>query len=177
MPTSRRGWRARVIRRWRSTSASAATSTAPTGRWRAITGKTDYLGALPDLEVALKWANAKGLPVVLWGSSYSASLVFLLANAADAKDSVKAVMAFSPGEYFSDKKMVEAAAAKVTVPVFVTSSNALEEAAEAKAILSATASDRPQLYVPRTGIHGSSTLNATRILAAPTRIGGRCWRF
>ncbi|MDB5677308.1 alpha/beta hydrolase [Sphingomonas bacterium] len=126
------------------------------------TGKTDYLGALPDLEIALKWAKAKGLPVVLWGSSYSASLVFLLANAADAKDSVKAVMAFSPGEYFSDKKMVEAAAAKVTVPVFVTASNALEESAEAKAILSATASTDRLLYVPRTGIHGSSTLNADK---------------
>lgn len=125
-------------------------------------GKTDYLGALPDLEIALKWAKAKGLPVVLWGSSYSASLVFLLANAADAKDSVKAVMAFSPGEYFSDKKMVEAAAAKVTVPVFVTASNALEEAAEAKAILSATSSTDRMLYVPRAGIHGSSTLNASK---------------
>lgn len=126
------------------------------------TGKTDYLGTLPDLEIALKWAKAKQLPLVLWGSSYSASLVFLLANAADAKDSVKAVMAFSPGEYFSDKKMVEAAAAKVTTPVFVTSSNALEEADEAKAILSATSSTDRQQYVPRTGAHGSSTLNASK---------------
>ena len=92
--------------------------------------------------------NAKGLPVVLWGSSYSASLVFLLANAADAKDSVKAVMAFSPGEYFNDKKMVEAAAAKVTVPVFVTSANALEEEAEAKAIVAATPSTDRLQYVP-----------------------------
>ena len=125
-------------------------------------GKTDYLGALPDLEAALAWGKAKGTPIALWGSSYSASLVFLLADAADAKGSVKAVMAFSPGEYFTDKKMVEAAAAKVAVPVFVTSANTAEEETEAKAIVSATASTDRQLYVPRTGIHGSSTLNATR---------------
>jgi dienelactone hydrolase len=128
----------------------------------AFKGKTDYLGALPDLEAALAWGKAKGMPIALWGSSYSASLVFLLANAADAKDSVKAVMAFSPGEYFNDKKMVEAAAAKVTVPVFVTSANTMDEEAEAKAIVSATPATDRQQYVPRTGVHGSSTLNATK---------------
>ncbi|MBS0480270.1 MAG: alpha/beta hydrolase [Proteobacteria bacterium] len=125
-------------------------------------GKTDYLGALPDLEAALAWGKARGLPIVLWGSSYSASLVFLLANAADAKGSVRAVVAFSPGEYFNDKKMVEAAAAKVTVPVFVTSASTMEEEAEAKAIISATPSTDRQQYVPRTGIHGSSTLNPAK---------------
>ena len=128
----------------------------------AADGDAHYLDALPDLEAALKWASDKGTPVVLWGSSYSASLVFLLANAADAKTTVKAVMAFSPGEYFSDKRMVELAAAKVRVPVFVTASNALEEEAEAKAILTATPSTDRQFYIPRTGIHGASTLNATK---------------
>jgi len=128
----------------------------------AAAGKTDYLGALPDLEAALAWGKAKGMPIILWGSSYSASLVFLLADAADAKGSVKAVIAFSPGEYFNDKKMVAAAAAKVTVPVFVTSANTMEEEAEAKAIVSATSATDRQQYIPRTGIHGSSTLNANK---------------
>jgi dienelactone hydrolase len=125
-------------------------------------GKADFLDALPDFEAALAWGKARGMPMVLWGSSYSASLVFLLAGAADAKDSVKAVMAFSPGEYFNDKKMVEAAAAKVTVPVFVTSANTLEEEAEAKAIVSAVPSTDRLQFVPPTGIHGSSTLNAAK---------------
>lgn len=128
----------------------------------AAKGKTDYLGALPDLEAALAWGKAKGMPIALWGSSYSASLVFLLANAADAKDSVKAVIAFSPGEYFADKKMVESAAAKVSVPVFVTSATTMDEEAEAKAIVSATPSTDRQQYIPRSGIHGSSTLNANK---------------
>lgn len=128
----------------------------------AYSGKADYLGALPDLEAALAFGKAKGVPIALWGSSYSASLVFMLANAADAKDTVKALIAFSPGEYFTDKKMVEAAAKKVTVPVFVTSANTMEEEAEAKAIVSATPSTDRQQYIPRTGVHGSSTLNATK---------------
>lgn len=120
--------------------------------------KTDYLGTLPDLEAALGWAKAKGLPVVLWGSSYSASLVFLVA--ASAKKDVAAVIAFSPGEYFTDKTMVEKAAGKVTVPVFVTSASAMEEENEAKAIVAATASTDRQQFVAKTGIHGSSTLNS-----------------
>ena len=127
-------------------------------------GKADYLGALPDLEAALIWAkaNANGKPIILWGSSYSASLVFLVAASKSAEGSVKGVLAFSPGEYFNDKKMVEAAAAKVSVPVFVTSANTLEEEQEAKAILSATKSTDRQQYIPKTGVHGSSTLNANK---------------
>ncbi|MGN6820062.1 MAG: dienelactone hydrolase family protein [Sphingomonas sp.] len=130
----------------------------------AYKGKTDYLGALPDLEAALDWAKGRagGKPILLWGSSYSASLVFLVAASKTAEGSVKGVLAFSPGEYFDDKKMVEKAAAKVTVPVFVTSANTIEEEQEAKAILSATKSTDRQQFVPKTGIHGSSTLNASR---------------
>jgi len=127
-----------------------------------FTGEADYLGALPDLGAALSWAKAKGLPVVLWGSSYSASLVFLVAASKSAKGSVAAVMAFSPGEYFNDKTMVEAAAKKVTVPVFVTSASTGEEEQEAKAIIDATASSDRQLFVPKTGVHGSSTLISVR---------------
>ena len=124
----------------------------------------DYLGALPDLEAALAWGKdkAQGKPILLWGSSYSASLVFLVAASKSAGGAVKGVLAFSPGEYFDDKKMVENAAAKVTVPVFVTSANTLEEEQEAKAILSATKSTDRQQLIPKTGIHGSSTLIAAK---------------
>jgi dienelactone hydrolase len=125
-------------------------------------GEPDYLSVLPDMEAALAWAKAKNLPVVLWGSSYSASLVFLVAGSKSAKDSVKAVVAFSPGEYFNDKKMVENAAAKVTVPVFVTSASTVEEEGDARAIVSATKSIDRQQFVPKTGVHGSSTLNASK---------------
>ena len=42
---------------------------------------TKYLAALPDLEAALKWKadGGYGGKTLVWGSSYSAALVFLLA--------------------------------------------------------------------------------------------------
>lgn len=120
----------------------------------------DYLSVLPDMEAALDWAKGKNAPIVLWGSSYSASLVFMLA--ASAGDDVHGVIAFSPGEYFNDRKMIERTAAKVTVPVFVDQASTPEEIAEAKAIVTATASTDRQQFVPKTGIHGSSTLNASK---------------
>jgi dienelactone hydrolase len=60
--------------------------------------KATYEEALADLEAALAWAkaNASGAPVVVWGSSYSAALVFLLA--ARHPGDVNGVVAFSPGE-------------------------------------------------------------------------------
>ena len=135
---------------------------------RTVTGMTsaqkdnsaDYLSVLPDMEAAFDWAKTKNAPIILWGSSYSASLVFLLA--ASAQDQAHALIAFSPGEYFNDKKMVERAAAKVEVPVFVDEASTPDEIAEAKAIVTATASTDRQQYLPKTGIHGSSTLNASK---------------
>lgn len=116
-----------------------------------------YLDAKPDLEAALKWAKGKNLPVILWGSSYSAALVFLVA--AEHPGEVAAVMAFSPGEYLGRKGMVGEAAAKVTAPVFVTSAADPKEIADARAILDASAAQTKVDFVPRSGgVHGSSTL-------------------
>ncbi|WP_294102421.1 alpha/beta hydrolase [Sphingomonas sp.] len=122
------------------------------------TGKsTDFLSARQDLEAALGWARTQGLPVILWGSSYSAALVFEVA--ADNPASVDAVMAFSPGEYLGDGNPVTKAAARLHVPVFVTSAKDPKEIEAAKAILAAVPGPRKVQYVPDAGgTHGSSTL-------------------
>ncbi len=123
----------------------------------------DYLDALQDLEAALAWAHADGrnAPVIVWGSSYSAALVFLLA--ARHPHDIAAVMAFSPGEYLGKPHLVRDAAAKVTVSVYVTSAKNGEEIAAAKDILSAAVSKSKTQFVPKTaGVHGSSTLRADR---------------
>lgn len=121
--------------------------------------KADYWEARQDLEVAVRWGEAQKLPVILWGSSYSAALVFLVA--ADHPE-VKAVLAFSPGEYLDHKDRVEQAAARVRVPVYVTSASDAEEVAAAKAILAASPAALKVQVVPRAGVHGSSTLIAAR---------------
>lgn len=119
-----------------------------------------YLDAQRDLEAALAWGREQGLPIILWGSSYSAALVFRVAAA--HPQGVKAVLAFSPGEYLDDKRAVAQAAAAVRVPVFVTSANDAGEVAAARAILAASPAALKRQYVPRAGIHGSSTLIPAR---------------
>jgi dienelactone hydrolase len=123
----------------------------------ALPKSAGYLEAKPDLEAALAWGVAQKLPVAIWGSSYSSSLVFVIA--AEHPDTVKAVLAFSPGEYFDDKTMIGSAAKKVTVPVFVTSANTPDEINAAHAILSQSPSATKVQYIPKAGgVHGSSTL-------------------
>jgi dienelactone hydrolase len=119
-----------------------------------------YGDALHDLDAALTWARTMNVPVIVWGSSYSSSLVFELA-AKRPKD-VSAVLSFSPGEYLGPRNPVAAAAAKVSVPVFVTSASDPAEVAAAKAIFDAVPAKAKTRYVPETGIHGSSTLIVTR---------------
>lgn len=119
-----------------------------------------YQDALPDLLAAIAWAhrNAPGR-LIVWGSSYSASLVF--AAVAQSRE-VSALLAFSPGEYFDDKRYVRHAAARVTVPIFVDSASDPDEIRAAAAIAAASPSKRKTVYVPTHGVHGSSTLLESR---------------
>ncbi len=66
---------------------------------------TNYLDAKKDIEAAINYAyNLSKKPVVLVGSSYSASLVLCIAK---GNEKVKAVVAFSPGEYFGNDVKVQ----------------------------------------------------------------------
>jgi pimeloyl-ACP methyl ester carboxylesterase len=128
----------------------------------------EYLDALPDLKAALEWARAdnRKRKVILWGSSYSSSLVFIIA--ADNPGEVAGILAFSPGEYFANQHMIHDSAAKIHVPVFVTSAADADEIAAAKSILAAVpgreqGKDKVQ-YIPKSGVHGSSTLRDDRDL-------------
>jgi dienelactone hydrolase len=124
-------------------------------------GKVSDLQA--DLEAALAWARARNphRKFILWGSSYSASLVFLVA--AEHPDEVAAVLAFSPGEYFEGQPtLVRQAATKVHVPVFVTSENDADARTDATRIYDAVASKDKVEYKAQFAVHGSSTLRADR---------------
>jgi dienelactone hydrolase len=84
--------------------------------------------------------------------------VFLLA--ARHPDEVAGVLAFSPGEYFEQKDMVRAAAARVHVPVFITCGSAAEEVERSRSIFGAVASKKKDFYMPQAGVHGSKTLRS-----------------
>jgi alpha-beta hydrolase superfamily lysophospholipase len=133
-----------------------------------------YLAALPDLRAAAVFARQRwpGAPLLLWGSSYSAALVFLLA--AEPGVAPAALLACSPGEYLSGTS-VRQSAARVTCPIFVTSDAGAEEAAAA-ALLAASPAAVLQQYRPAAGAHGSSILRSDRnprgAAAAWAAVGG-----
>ena len=141
---------------------------------------SDYSAALPDMDAALAWARTKGEPVILWGSSYSAALAFLLA--AQHPGEIAALLAFSPGEYLQDKQAVRRAASKVSVPIFTMAADA-KEADAAMTILSAVPRETNEPIVPQNGAHGSSTLitasnpqgaeaNRAKVMAFLKRVSG-----
>ena len=130
---------------------------------KAAAEARDVTGSEADLEAALAWARTKnpGRKVILWGSSYSASLVFTVA--AKHPTEVAGVLAFSPGEYFPDHPaLIEDAAKQVHVPVFITSENSADAVANATKIFDAVGSSNKVHYSAKYAVHGSSTLLAER---------------
>jgi len=119
-----------------------------------------YLDAYVDIEAALAYARKEldAKRIIVWGSSYSASLVFRLA--AEHPESVTAVMAFAPGEYFKKDKgpdYIRGFAKRVKQPVFVTSSK--KERDQVKPIFDAAPAEKKILFTPASkGQHGSRAL-------------------
>ena len=60
---------------------------------------TEYVDAIPDLEAAFLYVKhgIKPSKIIIWGSSYSAAIVFFLGN---THYNINGILAFSPGEYF-----------------------------------------------------------------------------
>lgn len=117
-----------------------------------------YTDAYPDLEAALRYIAGEYQPsrLIVWGSSYSASLALILA--AEHPAEVQAVLAYSPGEYFSfNDKRVSDYAGEITQPVFITSAKSEKQAWRGIADSISTAGS--VFFVPEgSGVHGSSAL-------------------
>ena len=119
----------------------------------------DYLDAAPDLDAALAWARGRHYgTIVAVGSSYSSALVILLAARHPA--GLTAIASFSPGEYFDDKDLIKNAAAKVTVPFYITTDP--DEADNVADVLRKAHGDNIIHYQPEAGVHGASTLVEAR---------------
>jgi len=120
--------------------------------------KTGYLDAIPDMKAAVAYARKEigAKRVAVWGSSYSASLVLVLAG--QDKDFADAVLSFSPGEYFRGNPGVGNAAKSIKVPTFITS--ARNEVTRWKSIFDAIPEGVEATgFIPRViGKHGSSAL-------------------
>jgi alpha-beta hydrolase superfamily lysophospholipase len=118
---------------------------------------TNYLDAEQDIHAAIDFAYKKyNKKIILWGSSYSSTLALYFAN---ANDKIKAVIAFSPGDYFGEqKKSLKEELSNFCKPMFVTSSS--EEAPELKKLLTNIAWNKSQVqFIPKEkGKHGSKAL-------------------
>jgi len=116
--------------------------------------KTKYLDAKQDIEAAIDYSYKlnKDQPIIIVGSSYSASLVLLIAQ---SNNKVKAVASFSPGEYLKGINLAESIS-DLTKPVFVTSSKSetKKTANVVKNIKTKVAHFKPEVK----GIHGSRAL-------------------
>ena len=130
-----------------------------TNRQATKLGKpTDYPDALQDMESAIKYVKSQyaKAKIIIWGSSYSASLVIKLAG--DTPTLINGVLAFSPGEYFDrSKSYIRDSAKNVKCPVFITSAS--KEAKAWKDIFLAIPSKTKHSFLPKTkGNHGSRAL-------------------
>ncbi len=120
---------------------------------------TEYLDAEQDLRAAIAYVRDQKLAagkVILWGSSYSASLVLKIAGEGVRVDGV---VAFSPGEYFQwkDADYIKAHAVSIKLPVWITCTRS--EVAEVRAIVKVIPGDAV-LWLPESsaGVHGSKAL-------------------
>lgn len=74
-----------------------------------------YLDSRPDIKSAIEYvASRTKKPIILWGSSYSASLALIEAT---ENFKIKAVVAFSPGDYFNNQFDFKKSIQQTSVPV------------------------------------------------------------
>ena len=122
---------------------------------------TKYVDAYQDIEATVGYVKkylTKGKVIIL-GSSYSSALV--LKYAGDNPESIDAVLAFSPGEYFKSMgkpgDYIQSSAANIKCPSFITS--AKSEKGSWWKIHESISTNVKAYYLPETsGNHGSRAL-------------------
>ncbi len=117
----------------------------------------DFTDAIQDIESAINFlADKYQQKIIVWGSSYSSSLAL---HIAENNKNVKAVISFSPGDYFGESlPSLKTVFPKIKQPFLVTSSK--DEASELKALLSNVEQSNLHLqFIPESdGFHGSRAL-------------------
>jgi len=126
-----------------------------------------YCDVVPDLEAALAYALEQGFtgPVVAWGSSYSAALIFKLG--VDHPDEIDAIVAFSAasGEPM-EGCMPEPYSEQITQPVLALRPLREMDVPYVPGQMKLFQEHGHQTYVADPGVHGSSMLNETRVEAS-----------
>ncbi|WKK64938.1 hypothetical protein [Lutimonas zeaxanthinifaciens] len=119
--------------------------------------ETQYLDALPDIEAAYLYVKfgIKPEKIILWGSSYSAAIMFYMGSVHHTN--LDGILSFAPGAYFRiNNKDLKTYAARITCPVFVTS--ARSEHKNWKAMYDNVQAEKTYFLPQSEGKHGSKAL-------------------
>jgi len=126
--------------------------------------ETRFTDAYNDVRAAVSYVKNKypGARIILFGSSYSASLALKLAS--DFPEGISGVVAFSPAEYFSkfgwSRDIITTSAARIKCPVFIASNS--DEQERWQAIYDAIPGTNKSYFIPQSGgKHGAKTLWST----------------
>lgn len=119
--------------------------------------RQQILASTGDMTAAIEWLHTRGYdrPVVVWGSSLSANLVFDLAQRLPGD--VRAVLSFSPGFYQTfDTESLNSWFSSVRQPVLIVCG--WEEEATSRPVFDKVLSAERAFYRSEKGRHGSSIL-------------------
>ena len=115
---------------------------------------TGYLDAEADILAGLDYLyDHYHRPIIIVGSSYSSSLVLKIAN---GNEKVKAVVSFSPGEYFGDELSIEESVAGMDKTSFLTASK--DEATQIQPFADVIGANATMFIPEGQGSHGSKAL-------------------
>lgn len=112
-----------------------------------------------DMNAAIDFVNSRNeLPVILLGSTFSASLSLVLAK---EREDVHAVVAFSPGEFFSGTLNIKNLITGLQKPVFIGSSKS--ELKFVTELAQGIPQNKKQIIISSStnGVHGAKALWAT----------------
>lgn len=115
-----------------------------------------YLDAEKDMLSAIEYVKKLTKEkIVLFGSSYSASLALKIAK---GNNNVNAIVAFSPGEYFQQQLVLKTALVKLDKPIFIAST--ANEHPFIKEMMSGVSDNLITWWTPSKGpgTHGSKAL-------------------
>lgn len=130
--------------------------------------KFSYCDAYGDLEATLAYAKDSGFdgPVIVWGSSYSAALVFKLS--VEHAEEIDVALAFSAaaGEPLADCQL-QPYIEDINIPLLALRPQSEFEIESVQLQMAEFEAQGLQTYVADPGVHGSSMLNAARV-GAPT---------
>lgn len=116
----------------------------------------DYLDAIQDITAAVNYCSEKyNQKVILWGSSYSSSLVLWEGM---KNDNVLATVSFSPGDYFPEIGSLTDSISNYTKPFFITSSKAEIHGTEAVLAKVEFGANQVHFKPEGNGHHGSRAL-------------------